>query len=284
MLDFNKIIFEQYKCFKTENVIENIKPINIVIGKNNIGKSSLLDIIEIMNNPELFWNNRTTKIYIEKNLTDSEIEKEFGKMTFGGGIPTRYHYDFGKNYIGENFRFELSLKNYTSSVSFITKAIDNIKQINNRFNERYKSYWEELATKIEYNCKETKRIFAERNINAERETNSMKIDGYGNGITSVINNYLNKAKYNEDKVREELLGKFNEIMGNDANFTEITTQQIEYAKDDIRWEIFLREEAKGRIALSKSGSGLKTILMILVYTILLPEIERKRISKLYIFI
>ena len=51
MLDFNKIIFEQYKCFKTENVIENIKPINIVIGKNNIGKSSLLDIIEIMKNP-----------------------------------------------------------------------------------------------------------------------------------------------------------------------------------------------------------------------------------------
>ena len=61
MLDFNKIIFEQYKCFKTENVIENIKPINIVIGKNNIGKSSLLDIIEIMNNPELFWNNRIQK-------------------------------------------------------------------------------------------------------------------------------------------------------------------------------------------------------------------------------
>ena len=62
MLDFNKIIFEQYKCFKTENVIENIKPINIVIGKNNIGKSSLLDIIEIMNNPELFWK----KLYWRK--------------------------------------------------------------------------------------------------------------------------------------------------------------------------------------------------------------------------
>ena len=31
MLDFNKIIFEQYKCFKTENVIENIKPIIVKI-------------------------------------------------------------------------------------------------------------------------------------------------------------------------------------------------------------------------------------------------------------
>lgn len=54
MLDLNKIIFEKYKCFKNETIIENIKPINIVIGKNNIGKSSLLDIIEIINNPLVF--------------------------------------------------------------------------------------------------------------------------------------------------------------------------------------------------------------------------------------
>ena len=37
--------------------------------KNNIGKSSLLDIIEIINNPEQLWNNRETKIYIEKNYS-----------------------------------------------------------------------------------------------------------------------------------------------------------------------------------------------------------------------
>ena len=283
MLDLNKIIFDGYKCFKGETTIKNIKPINIVIGKNNIGKSSLLDIIEIINNPQQLWNNRNTKIYIEKNLKDSEIEREFGKTTFGGGIPTHYHYDFGKNYIGENFRFELYPKNYSSSVILDTKAVSNITKVNKKFDERYKSYWDELATKIEYKNKITKRIYAERNIKPEKETSTMEISGYGDGITSVINNYLNKAKYNENKIRKQLLEKLNEIMGMDAHFTEITTQQIEFGKDDIRWEIFLREEDKGRIALSKSGSGLKTILMVLVYTILIPDIERKNLSE-YIFL
>ena len=82
MFDLNKIIFEKYKCFKNETIIENIKPINIVIGRNNIGKSSLLDIVEIINDEKLFWDNRNARIYIEKKLEDSEIQKEFGKTTF----------------------------------------------------------------------------------------------------------------------------------------------------------------------------------------------------------
>ncbi len=283
MFDLNKIIFEKYKCFKNETIIENIKPINIVIGRNNIGKSSLLDIVEIINDEKLFWDNRNARIYIEKKLEDSEIQKEFGKTTFSSDIPTRYDYDFGEKYIGENFRFELYPQKYSSTIILSTKAISNITEFNSKFEERYKSYWDGLANKINYNKKITKRIYAERNIKPESETSSMDITGYGDGITSVINNYLNKAKYDENKIRKELLSKLNEIMGMDAHFTEITTQQVEYVKDDVRWEIFLREENKGRISLSNSGSGLKTILMVLVYTILLPDIEKKNLSE-YVFL
>ena len=285
MLEFNKIIFENYKCFKDETIIQNIKPINIVIGKNNIGKSSLLDIIEIINNPEQLWNNRETKIYIEKNLSDQEIKKVFRSDTYDGGISARNHYEFGQKFIDENFRFQLVSENisYDNKKRFSTKNVSNLIEINSKFLEQYNRYWNDLATRIDYNIKTVKRIYAERNVNPEKETSSMQITGYGNGITSVINNYLNKAKYNENKIRKELLEKLNEIMGKDANFTEITTQQVEYDKDDIRWEIFLREENKGRIALSKSGSGLKTILMVLVYTILLPDIENKDLSE-YIFL
>ena len=285
MLDFNKIIFENYKCFKAETIIENIKPINIVIGKNNIGKSSLLDIIEIINNPLLFWNNRNTKINIEKNLTDEDIRKVFSSTTSGGWIGMN-HYEYGKRFIDENFRYELIVKrnSYSPETKTInTKEISNLSTINPIFEERLNTYWKDLATRLEHNIKNVKRIYAERNINPEKETTSMEVSGYGDGITSVINNYLNKAKYNENKIRKELLEKLNEIMGIDATFTEIATQQVEYDKDDIRWEIFLREENKGRIALSKSGSGLKTILMVLVYTILLPDIEEKDLSE-YIFL
>ncbi len=285
MLDFNKIIFENYKCFKEETIIENIKPINIVIGKNNIGKSSLLDIIEIINNPILFWNNRNIKISIEKNLTDEDIKKAFSPTTSGGLIGMN-HYAYGKRFIDEEFRYELIVKknSYSPETKTInTKEVSNLSSINPIFEERLSTYWKDLATSLTHNMKTVKRIYAERNISPEKETTSMEISGYGDGITSVINNYLNKAKYNENKIRKELLEKLNEIMGMDATFTEITTQQVEYSKDDIRWEIFLREENKGRIALSKSGSGLKTILMVLVYTILLPDIEQKDLSE-YIFL
>ena len=285
MIEFNKIIFEGYKCFKKETILDNIKPINIVIGKNNIGKSSLLDTIEIINSPQLLWDNKDCKFTIEKLLTDEDIKKVFVPGSYGGDIYYSDHYEFGKKYIDENFRFYLSSKkdSYNDKKEIVTKPITNLHIFNPNLIEKLDKYWNDLATIITYSSKAVKRIYAERNINPEKETLSMEIDGYGNGITSVINNYLNKANYDEDKIRKELLGKLNEIMGMDANFTEITTQQVEYAKDDIRWEIFLREENKGRIALSKSGSGLKTILIVLVYTILLPDIERKKLSE-YIFL
>ena len=70
-------------------------------------------------------------------------------------------------------------------------------------------------------------------------------------------------------------------MGEDATFTEIVTQQVKIGEIN-KWEIFLREEEKGRISLSDSGSGLKTILMVLAYTILIPNIEKKKLKE-YIF-
>ncbi|HIT71152.1 MAG TPA: ATP-binding protein, partial [Candidatus Scatovivens faecipullorum] len=136
---------------------------------------------------------------------------------------------------------------------------------------------------IGYSTKITKRIYAERNIVSETNSNSMEINGYGNGATQIISNFLNKALYTEDTVKIDLLKKLNEIMGEDANFTEILTQQINITGESEQWEIFLKEDGKTRIALSQSGSGLKTILMVLIFTILVPKIENKNISD-YIFL
>lgn len=91
-MDIKCIKFEDYKCFKS-GCINNIKPINVIIGKNNIGKSSILDIFEMLYSKRKFGN---TKIILEKELTDEDILRVFGKSTSGGGIPTPYHYDFGK--------------------------------------------------------------------------------------------------------------------------------------------------------------------------------------------
>jgi AAA15 family ATPase/GTPase len=39
---------KNYKCFKEETGFDSIRRVNLIIGRNNAGKSSLLDLIEIV--------------------------------------------------------------------------------------------------------------------------------------------------------------------------------------------------------------------------------------------
>ena len=272
-MDLTGISFHDYKCFKYAE-INNLKPINIIIGKNNIGKSSVLDIIEMIYSKDKVRNNNIT---LEKRLTNNDISKVFKDYMLGGGIPTSSDYEFGKLFIGKPFVFDI----YKNVNGIATRSSSSLSKYSDIYDKKYSLYWEKLAISVEYNSKNTKRILAERNIFPEIESESMEIDGNGNGITTVITNFINKSQYNENLVKTTLLSKLNEIMGEDANFTEIITQQVKQGEIN-KWEIFLREEEKGRISLSNSGSGLKTILMVLVYTILVPEIEKQKMSN-YIF-
>lgn len=270
-MDVKKIDVLNYKCF-TNIHIDNIKPINIIIGKNNIGKSSVLDIVEGIYGSRTI--NMNTKIILTKEMDEDVISRVFQKSTSGGTIGGN-HYEFGKKYIGQD-------------ISFIRKS-DSSNQIPDDF-EKYNphltinqiDYWSRVAHSIEIDQKVTKRILAERNIFPEDNDDNMIVDSNGNGITRFITNFLNRSKYNENLVKNDLLQNLNKIMGDDANFTEIVTQQIDSA-EGTKWEIYLREEGKGRIPLSESGSGLKTILMVIVFTILIPNVEHKKISQ-YIFL
>lgn len=268
-MDIKNIVFENYKCFKHAE-ISNLQPINIIIGKNNIGKSSILDILEMIYSKR---STRQTNIIADKELSEMDIRRAFREDMYGG-LPGSNHFEFGKVFIGKNFKINIKNDGKYPSNEFY-------EQYNDIYKEQYKTYWKRLGTEIYYEKKIPKRILAERNIFPETENEKMSVDSNGNGITTIISNYLNKNEYDEDLVRHTLLNKLNEIMGDDANFTEIVTQQIKY-NESTKWEIFLREEDKGRIALSESGSGLKTILMVLVYTILIPDVEKKKISD-YIF-
>lgn len=270
-MNIDRIRVENYKCF-SDIEISNIRPINIIIGKNNIGKSSILDVIEMIYNEKNIPSS--TKILLTKNMNEELIKVVFRSGTSGGGI-SMDHYDFGKKYIDKKITFVRKNQNKND-------IPENFEVYNPHLPVKQISYWSSCASGIKINKKIIKRILAERNLFPEDNEDNMDVDSNGNGITKIITNYLTRSKYDEGMVNHVLLEKLNEIMGDDANFTEIISQQIEY-NGGPKWEIFLREEGKGRISLSNSGSGLKTILMVLVYTILIPKIENKTLSN-YIFL
>src|SRR5205823_1202509 len=104
---------------------------------------------------------------------------------------------------------------------------------------------------------------------------SLDVFGDGRGVTNIIQNFINKSQLPSDLVEVTLLKELNQVFKTDATFTDIVCQQLENGM----WEIYLEEETKGRIPLSHSGSGLKTIIIVIVYIHLVPFTRNIKLSE-----
>lgn len=127
------------------------------------------------------------------------------------------------------------------------------------------------------------KVNAERNILPEKSSQTIDLSEDGRGATNLIRKIINNSSFQSSLVQVELLEKLNEIMDPDFNFTNLVCQEVEDDQDP-EWEIFLEEEVKGMIPLSNSGSGLKTILIVLINLLILPKIKNISLSNtIFIF-
>ncbi|ODA97894.1 hypothetical protein BFX40_32480 [Mesorhizobium sp. SEMIA 3007] len=113
------------------------------------------------------------------------------------------------------------------------------------------------------------RVAAERDVQPEPRDSGRTLAPNGRGVTNLVRAFINSDDLPRAEVEVGLLHDLNEIYRGDSHFTEIVCREN---KDQI-WEIFLREENKGDIRLSESGSSLKSVFIILCTLRLLPKIE-----------
>ena len=121
------------------------------------------------------------------------------------------------------------------------------------------------------------RISAERNI-APELSSADKLQPDGVGATNLIRRIVNHKQYDEGLIEDKLLSALNQIMGSDAHFDSIRVQEIGNIQNESesKWEVFLQETGNHRFPLSQSGSGLKTIILVLLNLLVIPEIEADR--------
>ena len=105
----------------------------------------------------------------------------------------------------------------------------------------------------------------------EPDSADLRLGGDGRGATNAIQHFLNKSHLPSELVEVDLLQALNAVFNPDAAFTQILCQQHVTGL----WEVYLSETGKGRIALSNSGSGLKTIILALSFIHLLPRLLKK---------
>lgn len=259
--------FTKYKSFRSDSpiTIPMDNYVTLIIGRNNSGKSSLIDIVETISNP-------------------FDANKDIEGLRFG--------FELDEAHINRGFDSINYNRDYYYVIRLIAKILD-VEPEKHRFtltddefiyddkhfaiNRRHKSNWANVADSYtnELGDITVRRVNADRNISAEKEQAIESLGSDGAGATNLVRRFINLDRYDEQIVEDKILHELNAIMAPDASFSRIRVQQILDNNNNEQWEIFL-EENGNRYALSKSGSGLKTILLILINLYLIPKTHNYR--------
>lgn len=89
-------------------------------------------------------------------------------------------------------------------------------------------------------------------------------------MTNLVRAFINSEDLPRQLVEVDLLQDLNEIYLGDSEFSEIICQENEASGE---WEIYLREDGKGDIRLSQSGSSLRTAFLVLAFLRLYPAVK-----------
>lgn len=256
-----------YKSFADKpQGFDKILPINVIIGRNNSGKSALIDLIEYIVEPRdiaaFGHGGQMPSVQLTVPLDDPTIRGVFSPST-GGGVIGGNHYEYGAAWIGKPLTVEVAPD---KSQTYIRLEPQVHAEYNNGLANRAPNPFRALFVK---------RILAERNITPE-STHSPFLEPDGRGVTNLIRYFLHESSADQSMVEKTLLHALNSVFKPDTEFTRIQAKKISSESD--QWEIYLEEKNKGSIALSNSGSGLKTIIHVLAQTLLIPKIEQRNIN------
>lgn len=261
----------QFKCFgERAQGFDKFLPFNILVGRNNAGKSALIDLLSVAIErpgklqPEYEREGSAFKMVAGHSLEEATIRQVFSENSSGGEIEGN-HLAFGKTLIGGYLTRHFPLGG--------APALENYPDALNALGRYGKDFAEQLFAILpdHFGGLALKKISAERDIVVEANSNNHSLQPNGNGATNLIQRFTNQASLDPDLVSVDLLNDLNEIYLSDNVFEQITCRET----DNKGWEIFLNERSKGRIPVSQSGSGLKTIILVLIHVHLLPQVDNK---------
>lgn len=259
---------------------DEIKIVNLIIGRNNSGKSSMIDMInqaclKSVEIPSAMWHgNKPAAIFSETVLTADDLKRVFPENTSGGEIRGSHHL-YGTQFVGAKITARLTKQNANQ---FHSVQLDETQQRISPGLSSLADYCTRLAnlpTRNPFHGREFRRLSAERDISPEIDSPTLDIRSNGVGATNMIQHFINKSHLPSDLVEKDILESLNTIFGPDATFEDIVCQQ----HADNTWEIFLEEADKGRIPLSQSGSGLKTVMLVLCFVHLLPTVAKRPLKE-----
>lgn len=258
---YTEIQFRGYKVFSEEIIIDRIENVNVIIGKNNSGKSTLLDIMEMVYSDKQFQKHSREVDFIKLKLP---ITEEIVRDVFSSGIIID---DWDQEKYWEKVKEKdilIELVKGIKGTDYRVVETADMPIINPNYFRG--NFWD---LDLKRKSSEFRRLSAERDIVPEKAAD-IELSSTGKGASNLVYKFLNDGSVDESIVENSLLEALNEIMSPEAEFENIRIQYEKKGGEPV-WEIYLKEKEHKRVPLSKSGSGIKTIILVLLNLLVIPN-------------
>ena len=284
-VSLDAIHFKGDVCFKEEwSGFDEIRPLNVIIGRNNSGKSRLLGLVEALCQKRL--EQRGWQLRRRCRLDEASLARTFQPSTSGGVLRGQHWHDHGRFFVGIEVVWETSPDGRISVLTF-PDGFDETSQFGDRSTKaRHSAIGGIVREKLHLlSGRSFRRLLADRDIRTEEPRVDLALEPSGEGASNIVRRFLvsSDEKLPREVVQEELLESLNRIIGTDGCFNEIYVQEHDSSgSPKPHWEIYLGEETKGLVPLTNSGSGLKTVILVLLNLLVVPRVENRPRSE-YVF-
>jgi hypothetical protein len=258
--------------------------VNVIIGRNNTGKSHLLDLVEAMCQGKL--KERGWAFKFTGALDETSLKRVFNDNADQRGIHGRIWEDHGAIFLNARVAWEMDDKLNNPTQPIFLDGFEPTARFGEPKSEARLALIRETVRGIAYplNGSTFCRLLADRDIQPEKQATGLTLGPDGRGAANIIRRYIHSTDpdLSRELIQGELLGSLNAIFGNDNPFTEIQAKLHDLAAAENlkdHWEVFLTEPKKGQIPLSNSGSGLKTLILVLLNLLVIPKIKKLLKSK-----
>ena len=270
----DSVYFKEHPCFQKEWAgFDTIKPINVIIGRNNSGKSHLLDLVEALAQGNL--GGRGWRTQCRGALDEDSLRGQFREGLSGGRLGGDHWHHHGKLLVDKKVTWEIDRNGNVSEVDFSADATFRPFSNSHAHQDKLSRIKKVLSRPIhQLSNKSFCKLAADRDIKTEPSETGLALGSDGNGATNIIRRFITSEQLPRELIQQELLKALNVIFGNDGHFTEIQVQEHDDQKASEKqghWEVYLGEERKGLISLTNSGSGLKTVLLVLLNLLVIPK-------------
>jgi len=265
------------ECFGKDDWIEYdfFDFFTVIVGKNNAGKSYLTSLIESIYLP--FFKAKTTQ-NLSTTIKAKNCKARMNVLLREGDFGNQNETIMDSS--GDEYRPPLNIDGRKATIDFsfagsekptiICSSIDGDDNWRTNLQPPSGDYFAyHFFSTVEkhlsdfFNVNHFVRLDAERDIVPEKTSKSKpQIQKNGSGATSLLEWRLQSKEGNESLVDEKVLGPLNEICGNDAGFEKLRVKRD--TTNDVN-EVFLTESGqKEGVSINNMGSGLKTIILVLL--------------------